>query len=86
MIPYTKKPFPFWYNPFQTPFPIHRLINDPAILTYESGTTSITRLRAFRHYQDVCAGRMVTAKNEFLDNGGNIGYIEVFTRPPSQEP
>ncbi|MCW7465897.1 hypothetical protein EHQ96_04430 [Leptospira levettii] len=47
---------------------------------------SITRLRAFRHYQDVCAGRMVTAKNEFLDNGGNIGYIEVFTRPPSQEP
>ncbi|TGM87129.1 hypothetical protein [Leptospira bouyouniensis] len=49
-------------------------------------SASITRLRAFRHYQDVCFGRMVTAKNEFLDNGGNIGYIEVFTRPANEEP
>lgn len=49
-------------------------------------TASITRLRAIRHYQDVCSGRMVTAKNEYLNNTGNIGYLEISTRPANEEP
>lgn len=47
---------------------------------------SITRLRAFKHYEDVCFGRMVTTKNEFLNSSGSIGYIEISTRPASEEP
>lgn len=60
-------------------------------IVYETNSNStiaasITRLRAIRHYQDVCFGRMITAKNEYLDSAGNIGYLEVSTRPASEEP
>lgn len=78
------------------PFPSVTARMDPDLgtfrsLFYETNANSptlagITRLNIIRHYQDVCVGRMVTSKNEYLDNSGSIGYIQISTRPAAEEP
>lgn len=79
-------------NPF--PFITARLDPDTGTfrsLFYETNsnaatTAAITRLAAFRHNLDVCSGRMVKSKNVFLNNSGSIGFLEISTRPATEEP